>query len=96
MRTAWRIWFRVLVRLCVSAGISTDRIARLARCSPGHHTGVSQMRRLRLRHPAFPRDVVANPLEQLSPLISLVCKTVVKKLLVVPVPVGSVISRPLP
>lgn len=57
--------------------ISTDRSLVIARCSPGHHTGISQMRRLRLRHPAFPRDSVANPLELTFPSLSAVCKTAV-------------------
>lgn len=36
--------------------------ALITRCSFGHRFREEQMRRLRLQHPAIPRDSVANPL----------------------------------
>jgi len=42
------------------AFLQTER-SPLPAVDDGHHTIIQQMRRFRLRHPAFPRDSVPNP-----------------------------------
>lgn len=96
MRTAWRRWSRVLLRLCDFSCISADEVLAIARCRFGHHTVCNRCFAFAFGIPRFP-GTQSRTLEAHFPLSFLpLARRPMKKVLFASVPFWVCFFPPLP